>query len=64
MELPIQLFFTRNIEHQRATLATSENEIMLPLPSPNTNFTIPIRYSEMILYESGTNDKDHILISG
>ena len=64
MALPKRSTLTRTLQRRRAILADNENEVVLPQPPADTNFTVPPRFVDMILYDSGAEDEDRILILG
>lgn len=49
--------------HRKAALADNDDGAVLPPPPPDTNFDIPYRFTDMILYDSG-RDGDRVLIFG
>ncbi|KAL3854184.1 hypothetical protein ACJMK2_013462 [Sinanodonta woodiana] len=57
MSLPKRSTLTRTLQCSRAILADNENDASLPPPPADTNFTVPPSFVDMILYDSGADDR-------
>jgi len=62
--LPKRSTLARSLQrHRKAALADNDDGTVLPPPPRDTNFDVPQRFADMILYDSG-RDENRVLIFG
>lgn len=62
--LPKRATLTRSLQrHRKAALADNDDGAVLPPPPSDTNFDVPQRFADMVLYDSG-RDGSRVLIFG